>query len=336
MKIRFNTMKKAFLLIFIPYCIFAQVGINNPSPTSTLDIAAKNSTGTTAQPEGMIIPRLDRQRAQSMTGIPTSTLVYINNPGTGTQLGNAINIDAVGFYFYNGTVWAKIATGDKTNIYTADGTLSGARNVSLAGNNLGFTGSGNVGIGIAAPTAKLEIASGTTGASGLKFSNINNTTATTQNAASLGVDGSGNVVIQNTVPLSTTFKSFIIDANTATNSLLTIGNLQFRATATACAVGSTSFVQVRSTSGANNIGIVHGQYTTAQNASSLVNTAALTAGTAFTNITTLPLNCYQDGHLQLSFFSYTDRTYYRVSINLADGDGLGFGGLGYIFAELQR
>ncbi|SDQ47762.1 hypothetical protein SAMN05421664_1747 [Chryseobacterium soldanellicola] len=329
-------MKKVFLLFFIPYCIFAQIGINNPNPASTLDITAKNPTGTATQPDGMIIPRLDRQRAQNMTSTPTSTLIYINNPTTGTQAGTAVNIDAAGFYFYDGTVWTKIATGENTNIYTANGTLSGARNVGLGGNNLGFTGTGNVGIGIASPTAKLEIASGTSGTSGLKFSNINNTTATTQNAATIGVDAGGNVVIQNTVPLSTTFKSFNLDANTPTNSLLTIGNLQFRATATSCPSGSTSFVQVRSTTGASNIGIVHGQYTTAQNASSFVNTAALTAATTFTDITTLPLNCFQDGHLQLSFFSYTDRTYYRVSVNLADGDGLGFGALGYIFAELQR
>ncbi len=43
------------------------------------------------------------------------------------------------------------------NIYTADGTLSGNRNVDTGGKNLFFTGSGNIGIGTTSPTAKLTI-----------------------------------------------------------------------------------------------------------------------------------------------------------------------------------
>ena len=56
------------------------------------------------------------------------------------------------------------------------------------------TATGNVGIGLTNPTAKLEVRSGTAGVSGLKFDNINNSTAVSSNIALLGVDASGNVV----------------------------------------------------------------------------------------------------------------------------------------------
>lgn len=326
-------MKKSILFsLLLPLAINAQIGINNPTPTSTLDVTAKNPTGTATTVDGITIPRIDRQRAQNMTGTPTSTMIYVSSIATGTQTGTAINIDSEGFYFYNGTAWTKV---DST-IYDRNGSLSSTRNVNLAGNNLGFTGTGNVGIGIAAPTAKLEVSSGTTGQSGLKFTNMNSTTATTQNVAALGVDANGNVVIQNIAPLTSTFKSFSIDADAPTNSLITLGTLQFRFPLTTCTGTSDSYIQVRSTSGANNIGILHAMVRTSQNASALVNTTPLTTTTTFADIAQLPLNCVQDGHAQFNFYSYTDRTFYRVNINIADGDSLGFGALGYIFAELQR
>lgn len=56
-----------------------QVGINTSSPTSTLDVMAKNTTGTATTVDGLLIPRVDRQRAQSMNAIPISTLIYINS-----------------------------------------------------------------------------------------------------------------------------------------------------------------------------------------------------------------------------------------------------------------
>ncbi|WP_131450851.1 hypothetical protein [Chryseobacterium sp. FH1] len=45
-----------------------------------------------------------------------------------------------------------------TNIYTNNGSLSGDRTVTLAGNNLNFAGNGSIGIGVASPTQKLDIA----------------------------------------------------------------------------------------------------------------------------------------------------------------------------------
>jgi len=139
-------MKKLLfsLALLASFTAFSQVGINTPSPNATLDITAKNSTGNSSNIDGLLVPRVDRERAQSMTGVPISTMVYVNNITTGTQAGTAANIDAVGYYYFNeANVWTKLkgaagATVD-TNIYNTDGTLAGNRVVSQEDKTLAFT-----------------------------------------------------------------------------------------------------------------------------------------------------------------------------------------------------
>ncbi|WP_051881810.1 hypothetical protein [Chryseobacterium soli] len=122
--------------------IIAQVGINNPSPVSTLDITARNATGTSTNTDGLLVPRIDRQRAQNMTGVPVSTLIYINSVATGTLAGTAALIDSVGYYYFNGAVWTKLITSQ--NIYNVDGTLSGTRTVTTNGNSVTFSNGANI------------------------------------------------------------------------------------------------------------------------------------------------------------------------------------------------
>lgn len=129
-----------FLLVNFAF-INAQVGINNPSPASSLDISAKNPTGTSGHTDGLLIPRVDRQRAQSISAVPVSTLIYVNSIATGTLAGTAANIDAVGFYYFNGTAWTKLIT--SLNIYNADGTLTGPRTVTTNGHLLSLVNGGN-------------------------------------------------------------------------------------------------------------------------------------------------------------------------------------------------
>lgn len=129
-----------FLLVNSTF-LTAQLGINNPSPASTLDITAKNSTGTSANTDGLLVPRVDRQRAQAMSAVPVSTLIYVNNIATGTLAGTAANINAVGYYYFNGTLWTKLVT--PVNIYNSDGTLTGPRTVTTNGNLLTFVNGAN-------------------------------------------------------------------------------------------------------------------------------------------------------------------------------------------------
>ena len=181
-------MKNTLLLLGLISCGFAsaQVGINTSSPTATLDVVAKNATGTSSNVDGVLIARVDRQRAQVMTGVPTSTLIYVNNIATGSQGGTAVNIDAVGYYYFNGTAWVKLHNPNNSsfvssNIYSADGTLAGNRTVTQNANTLAFTGTAvnafsvagsalsvdaankRLGVGTLAPTSILSVLTPTSG-----------------------------------------------------------------------------------------------------------------------------------------------------------------------------
>ncbi|WP_048505761.1 hypothetical protein [Chryseobacterium angstadtii] len=141
-------MKKKSLSLIALLGVFALnnaqigIGINNLSPAATLDILASNATGTSTNIDGLLIPRVDRQRAQSMSAVPVSTLIYVNSIATGTLAGTAVNIDAAGYYYFNGTAWTKLVP--SLNIYNSNGSItSGTRTVSTGGNLLNFVNGGN-------------------------------------------------------------------------------------------------------------------------------------------------------------------------------------------------
>ncbi|MFV0150650.1 hypothetical protein OBJ95_08315 [Empedobacter falsenii] len=106
-------MKKCLLIIVFGVfasLTYAQVGIGTENPKATLDVTAVNSSGNITTAEGILIPRVDRERAQSMDVVEKSTMIYVNSVLTGTQTGKAINIDTEGFYYFNGTNWVKLAS----------------------------------------------------------------------------------------------------------------------------------------------------------------------------------------------------------------------------------
>lgn len=129
-------MKKtfSFFLLLSGFYLTAQVGVGTTIPAATLDIIASNPTGTSTNVDGILIPRVSRERAQLMTGTPTSTLVYINDVASGTASGTTINVTNVGFYFFNGAIWERIAAGVST-----DWSLVGNSGTSAVTNFLGTT-----------------------------------------------------------------------------------------------------------------------------------------------------------------------------------------------------
>ncbi len=141
------------ILVLVAGVLSAQqgkIGINTDAPKATMEIKVSPATLVGNTVEGVIIPQLSKNRVAVMTGVEESTLVYINDV-TGAGGASTVNVIDKGFYYYAGGLWNKLSHSPGINIYNADGTLLGVREVNLNGNNLTFTGSGNIGIGTNAP-----------------------------------------------------------------------------------------------------------------------------------------------------------------------------------------
>jgi hypothetical protein len=166
-------MKKKILpiiAILFSTIAYAQLGINTTTPKSTLDITAKNATGSSTATDGLLIPRIDRQRAQSMISVEPSTLIYINDVSTGSAAGQTSIVDSIGFYYFDGTTskWTKLnnsSIGDSTPDAFIDDPANNM--VKLGATSTGLTravnsdfvvkDNGNVGIGTSDPSERLHV-----------------------------------------------------------------------------------------------------------------------------------------------------------------------------------
>jgi hypothetical protein len=115
---------------------FAQVGINNTSPKATLDITAKTN-GT--KPEGLIIPQLSGNdirtaTAASVYGTAQKGLIVYASAADSAPAGATASITAPGYYYFDGTNWQKISTGNTVSTSLASGNIlvGSASNVATA------------------------------------------------------------------------------------------------------------------------------------------------------------------------------------------------------------
>ncbi|MGE8555835.1 MAG: hypothetical protein ACN6OB_18095 [Chryseobacterium jejuense] len=120
--------------------VFAQtagVGIDTTTPNSTLDVHGK--LGAT-DIDGLQAPRLTRAQLSAKGDALYGTnqkgaLVYITDISAGDNVGPRLNIDSIGYYYFDGTAWQKLIY---NNIYNADGTLTSTRTVTQNGKDLKF------------------------------------------------------------------------------------------------------------------------------------------------------------------------------------------------------
>ncbi|UYW02244.1 hypothetical protein K5I29_04915 [Flavobacterium agricola] len=129
-------MKKIILILaFLSFNqTKAQVGINTIVPKATLEVASTDPDGTLTTPDGLLVPRISRLRAQSMNNIEESTLVFIHDINSGSLSGKTINVTEKGFYFFDTTlnVWIRIKDA-LTNITVNNGITNTDGVISLGG-----------------------------------------------------------------------------------------------------------------------------------------------------------------------------------------------------------
>lgn len=166
---KFNRIA-ALLFVSASAISFAQegkVGINTESPRATMEITPtkKNNEDTATSNEGLIIPQLSKTRVANIDDqkLVKGTLIYVKETTSYTGTNPKVaNIDASGFYHYNGTQWEKGVGGANTNttpaenIYTSDGTLSGKRIINMDYSPIIFK-NGSIGIDTDNPKADLDI-----------------------------------------------------------------------------------------------------------------------------------------------------------------------------------
>ncbi|WP_148285333.1 hypothetical protein [Flavobacterium sp. B17] len=129
---------------------FAQVGINNTSPKATLDITAKTS-GT--KPEGLIIPQLSGDQIRTATagavyGTSQKGLIVYASSADTAPAGATASITAAGYYYFDGTNWQKISTGNTVSTSLASGNIlvGNASNVATAVSPTGDVTISNTGV----------------------------------------------------------------------------------------------------------------------------------------------------------------------------------------------
>lgn len=137
---------------------FSQVGINTEIPKTTMDVSARRNTSGTitdnTQLIGLQAPRLTRAELAANTATygvdQKGALVYVTDVSGGTATGQRVNINAVGYYYFDGAVWVKVG-GETEPWYNV------ATNSQATGNAQNIFQMGKVGISTSDPKAMLHI-----------------------------------------------------------------------------------------------------------------------------------------------------------------------------------
>ena len=161
------------MMVLAPIGATAQVTIGSGDlPAATLDVVATKTDGTTA--EGIIAPRLtlaqlkaaDAQYLAAQTG----TVVYVTD-ATGGTTAKTVNVTAVGYYYFDGSVWQTVknpytaANGLTLNgtAFELGGTLDKATTITQGTNPLSFTSTATNGFSVDGTTFSVDAANNRVG-----------------------------------------------------------------------------------------------------------------------------------------------------------------------------
>jgi len=108
------------LFIFAVNTLSAQVGVGTTSPFAALDVSSPN--------DGLLIPRIALANTATATVLTPTTSELVYNTATAGDV-------TPGFYYWNGTIWVRMATGAISN----DWSLTGNAGTTPGTNFLGTT-----------------------------------------------------------------------------------------------------------------------------------------------------------------------------------------------------
>lgn len=112
-------MKKNFMtliaIVSFSTIAYSQVGINTEEPKATLDVVA--SPDDANKIDGVIAPRLTGDKLQSKNNLygleQEGTIIYATSasPEAGNSVDKTKNVDAPGYYYFDGEFWVKMTGG---------------------------------------------------------------------------------------------------------------------------------------------------------------------------------------------------------------------------------
>lgn len=113
----------AFLLGLSSSAFAQNVGINTETPQVTLDVVGKPSDA--AKADGLLAPRVTGAELAAKDNVygaaQKGALVFVTEGIAGDRTTKTANVDAVGYYYFDGSIWVKVGgnSGQAPIVYTA-------------------------------------------------------------------------------------------------------------------------------------------------------------------------------------------------------------------------
>lgn len=123
-----NKIILLFLICLLPLFVFSQVGVGTTTPAGSLDV-----TTSAVSPDGLLVPRVALVATNVATVITPTVSELVYNTFTSAAGPNQVT---PGFYYWNGTLWIRLSTGNNNDwsITGNTGTVPGTNFIGTIDN----------------------------------------------------------------------------------------------------------------------------------------------------------------------------------------------------------